>query len=122
METIKETLQSMISLLQVQDVEVRDNASLLGKIISQNYPISLLQLIQFFNNYKEIHYCNFIHFFSLTVNPATANPLNATKTTPVPATTTPPPFGTYKFKKNRKMFSFHALTLYRSPMSIRLMF
>lgn len=67
METIKETLQSMISLLQVQDVEVRDNASLLGKILSQNYPISLLQLFQvffqFFNDDSEIHYRNFIHFF-----------------------------------------------------------
>lgn len=62
-------------------------------------------------------------FFSLTVNPATANPLNASKTTPVPATTTPPPFGTDKLQKKLERCSFfHALTLYRSPMSIRLMF
>lgn len=64
-----------------------------AKLYSE-YPISLLQLFKFFNNGREIHYHNFIQFFSLTVNPATANPLNASKTTPVPATTTPPPFGT----------------------------
>lgn len=47
METIKETLQSMISLSQVQDVEVRDNASLLGKIISQNILFLCCNLFSF---------------------------------------------------------------------------
>lgn len=63
METIKETLQSMISLLQVQDVEVRDNMSLLGKIISQNIHFFVANFFSFSIMIAKFTTVIFIHFF-----------------------------------------------------------
>lgn len=118
----------MISLSQVQDVEVRDNASLLGKIISQN----ILFLC-----------CNLFSFSTIIIGKFTTVIsfifFRWQLTQPQPTPWMLPKLlqsllqrhllhlvrinFTYKLKKkNRKMFSFHALTLYRSPMSIRLMF
>lgn len=89
METIKETLQLMISLSQIQDVEVRES---LGKIVSQNILFFVANFsVTVFKIDNEIQV---LFNVLLTVLPATANPLNASTTTPVPATTTPPPFGT----------------------------
>lgn len=119
METIKETLQLMISLSQIQDVEVRGS---LGKIVSRNILFFVANFsVTVFKIDDEIQI-----LFNCFVDsdPSHSQPPECLHnySSPCYNDTSSIWYVINLKKKKDRCFSYHALDLCRSPVSMRLMF